>query len=541
MVPSRSRTLSLLTCTALALPALALPSLTAAAAEPQPVRSNQLQAAVTLQGVMRHLDRFQSIADDSGDNRAAGTPGYDRSATYVANRLERAGYRVRLQPFSFQSFRVVSDPVVTVGDRTLVRGTDYAVASYSGSGREVTGPLVAVDVTEPPGARPSSNTSGCEAADFATFTPGSIAVLQRGTCTFGQKAQNAAAAGAVAAIIYNEGTPGDTSRNDLLSPTLGEVQLGIPVIGTSYATGRTLLAASDPVTITTETEVRTTISNNVLAETRGGRADNVVMVGGHLDSVDEGPGINDNGTGVAAILETALQLAKDDGDRRVNNTVRFAFWSAEESGLIGSTRYVESLSATERSQIALYLNFDMVGSPNYFRGVYDGTGDLGGTVVRPPGSAQIETMFNLHFTAKRLPFEDTEFSGRSDYQAFINAGIPSGGLFTGAEDDKTADQVRRYGGIVADYDPCYHQACDSFSPLADGADTAVYSALQGAYGSRLVGNVNTFALHTSADAIAHAVATYGYSTQTVNGKQAPPRRTGGQRQQVRDTAEADAA
>jgi Zn-dependent M28 family amino/carboxypeptidase len=469
--------LAVFTCTALVLPLLS----TSAAAAPQPVQSDQLQQAVTLQGVMRHLERFEQIALANDGNRAAGTPGYDRSATYVANQLRRAGYRVQLQPFSFESFEVLSDPVVTVGQRTLELGTDFNLADYSGSGEGVTGPLVAVDVTEPPGA--NTSTSGCEASDFAGFPTGAIAVLQRGTCAFGVKAQNAANAGAVAAIIYNEGTPGDVSRNELLSPTLGEIEIDIPVIGVSYALGRELLGAQNAVTITAETEIRTTISNNVIAETRGGRADNVVMLGGHLDSVDEGPGINDNGTGTAALLEAALQLAKDDGDRRVNNTVRFAFWSAEESGLIGSTRYVESLSATERSQIALYLNFDMVGSPNYFRGVYDGTGDLGGTVVRPPGSAQIETMFNLHFTAKRLPFEDTEFSGRSDYQAFINAGIPSGGLFTGAEDDKTADQVRRYGGIVADYDPCYHQACDSFSPLADGADAAVYSALQGAYGS----------------------------------------------------------
>ena len=184
----------------------------------------------------------------------------------------------------------------------------------------------------------------------------------------------------------------------------------------------------------------------------------------------------------------------------------------------------------------------MVGSPNYFRGVYDGTGEPAAARRRGrPGSAEIETLFNLHFASKRLPYEDTEFSGRSDYQAFINNGIPAGGLFTGAEGDKTPAQVTRYGGIAADYDPCYHQACDSFSPLADGADTAVYSALQGAYGSRLVGNVNTFALDTSADAIAHAVATYGYSTQSVNGEQPPLRGRGAQRAQVVGTEEANAA
>ena len=160
----------------------------------------------------------------------------------------------------------------------------------------------------------------------------------------------------------------------------------------------------------------------------------------------------------------------------------------------------------------------------------------------PEGSAQIETLFNLHFASKRLPYEDTEFSGRSDYQAFINNDIPAGGLFTGAEVEKTAAQVRRYGGLAdVAFDPCYHEACDSFSPLADGGDAEVYAALQKAYGSRLVGNVNTFALDTSADAIAHAVATYSYSTQTVNGEEPPLRGRGNQRAQVVGTEEADAA
>jgi Zn-dependent M28 family amino/carboxypeptidase len=266
-----------------------------------------------------------------------------------------------------------------------------------------------------------------------------------------------------------------------------------------------------------------------------------VVVGAHLDSVHEGPGINDNGSGSATLLEIAQEMAELKYTKKLQRQVRFAFWGAEENGVLGSTHYVAGLTPRQTAQHDANLNFDMVGSPNYFRGVYDGTGDLGGTAPRPAGSAQIETLFDLHFTSKRLPFEDTEFSGRSDYQAFINNGIPSGGLFTGAEGDKTAAQVTRYGGVVGDYDPCYHQACDSFSPLADGADVAVYTALLGAYGSRLVGNVNTTALDTSADAIAHAVATYSYSTQTVNGEQPPLRRKDAKRAEVLDTAEASAA
>jgi Zn-dependent M28 family amino/carboxypeptidase len=156
----------------------------------------------------------------------------------------------------------------------------------------------------------------------------------------------------------------------------------------------------------------------------------------------------------------------------------------------------------------------MVASPNYFRGVYDGNGTLGGTAPRPEGSAAIEELFDSYFAGRRLPYEDTEFSGRSDYQAFILNGIPAGGLFTGAEGDKTAAQVARYGGVVGDYDACYHKACDN---LTGAGQPPVYADLRAAYGKQLVGNLNTDAFDTSADAIAHAVATFARSTATVNG------------------------
>jgi Zn-dependent M28 family amino/carboxypeptidase len=245
------------------------------------------------------------------------------------------------------------------------------------------------------------------------------------------------------------------------------------------------------------------------------------MLGGHLDSVPAGPGINDNGSGTAALLETAVQLARTRIP--VHNRVRFAFWSAEEAGLLGSNHYVGSATPAERDDIALYLNFDMVASPNYFRGVYDGNGTLGGTAPRPEGSAAIEELFDSYFAKRSLPYEDTEFSGRSDYQAFILAGIPAGGLFTGAEGDKTPAQVARYGGVVAHYDPCYHQRCDN---LTGAGQPTVYADLRAAYGKALVGNVNTVALDTSADAIAHATATYAYSTASVNGSGPPSRGQG---------------
>jgi aminopeptidase Y len=264
---------------------------------------------------------------------------------------------------------------------------------------------------------------------------------------------------------------------------------GIPVLGTTYALGATLAGTQGlrmRVFANTLREIKTT--SNVLAELPGKKPDNVVMVGGHLDSVIEGPGINDNGSGSAAILEVAEQMEKV----KPWNTVRFAWWGAEESGLVGSTNYVNSLSDAELDRIALYLNFDMIGSPNFVRFVYDGSGDIGPT--GPAGSAEIEDVFNGYFAANGLATEPTAFDGRSDYQAFINNGIPAGGLFTGAEGIKTSEQAAIYGGTAgAAYDPCYHQACDTFA------------------------NNSNVVLDQMSDAIAHATITFAQNTSLVNG------------------------
>ena len=231
----------------------------------------------------------------------------------------------------------------------------------------------------------------------------------------------------------------------------------------------------------------------MIAELPGRNDDNVVMAGAHLDSVQAGPGINDNGSGSAALLEVAQQIAKI----RPENTLRFAWWGAEESGLLGSTAYVNGLSQAEKDRIALYLNFDMVGSPNYIFMTYDG--DQSGFpppagVPIPDGSIQIEDLFESYYTLADEPYDDAQFSGRSDYQAFILNQIPAGGLFTGAEVPKTAAQQAIWGGTTgAQYDPCYHIVCDTFD------------------------NVNEHALDVNSDAIAFAVLTYAYSTETVNG------------------------
>jgi Zn-dependent M28 family amino/carboxypeptidase len=206
----------------------------------------------------------------------------------------------------------------------------------------------------------------------------------------------------------------------------------------------------------------------------------VVVVGAHLDSVIAGPGINDNGSGTSTILEIAEEMA--ELGIRNRQKVRFAFWGAEELNLFGSQFYVDSLSDEELQTIVANLNFDMLGSPNYVRFVYDGDGSAGGP-DGPPGSAQIETLFNDYFADQGLPVEPTPFDGRSDYGPFIAIGIPAGGLFSGAEGIKTPAQVAVYGGVAGEqYDPCYHEACDDITNLSTKAllelgDAAAHSVM----------------------------------------------------------------
>jgi Zn-dependent M28 family amino/carboxypeptidase len=278
------------------------------------------------------------------------------------------------------------------------------------------------------------------------------------------KAANAEAAGASAVIIFNQGNVNpDDDRFGVVFGTLGAPGIDIPVVGTSFAIGEALVGTADlemRVALVTHDELIETF--NVLADTSG-RADRTVLVGAHLDSVREGPGINDNGSGSAAILETALQIA--ELGIQPTNRIRFAWWSGEEDGLIGSAYYVSQLSKKDILKHSLNLNFDMVASPNPVRFVYDGDGNAFGT-DGPNGSGVVEKVFLDYFASQGLATEPTAFDGRSDYFDFIENGIPAGGLFTGAEGIKSAAEALTYGGTAGEaYDPCYHAACDDIDNI----------------------------------------------------------------------------
>ena len=452
---------------------------------------SKLLQCVTVEGVREHQAQLQKIADASDDpfypgSRAAGTDGYADSVDYVAGQLRDAGYRVTLDEFQFEFvFPALLQQLTPVN-------ATYETGAFTGSPpADVTGTVIPVHINLT-GDRAS--TSGCEAADFTGLDfagSNDIALIQRGTCTFAEKAVNAEAAGAEAVIIFNQGN--DPTREALIVGTLvpSPAEITIPVVGASFDDGVALSQPGSTAHVrVVPNETRTDV--NVIAELPGRNANNVVMAGAHLDSVTAGPGINDDGSGSAALLETALQMSKV----KPENTVRFAWWGAEEEGLIGSTAYVEGLSQAERDRIALYMNYDMVGSPNYIFMVYDADESTfeAAPVIVPPGSTAIEDLYESYYTMVGEPYDDTAFDGRSDYQAFIDAGIPSGGLFTGAEEPKTAEQQAIWGGTAgAQFDPCYHSACDD------------------------IDNVDLHALEVNSDLIAFAMLTYAYSTETVNG------------------------
>ena len=467
-----------------------------------PTNTEALRDAVTLGGIMAHEEAFQAIADKNGDTRASGTPGYDASLAYVKAQLEATGYYdVTVQRFLYDAFRELETPVfqrISPDPRDYVANEEFITMDYSDTG-DVTGTLVPTnDIVIPPGAKASTSNSGCEASDFtpASATEPQVALIQRGTCDFHVKAENAQDAGYDAAIIFNEGQPG---RDETLAGTLTEDDLStIPVIGTSFAIGEELYnqvkVDTVAVRVATTTEIERDVPTaNLLATTKTGRVDRQVVVGAHLDSVQEGPGINDNGSGSSTNLEVALQMAKLNV--KPVNQVRFAWWGAEESGLVGSQFYVDSLTKKQIQNTAVNLNFDMVGSPNFVRFVYDGdasdTDSLAST-----GSGVVEDVFVDYFDSQNLATEPTAFDGRSDYDAFINVGIPAGGLFTGAEDIKTREQAAIYGGTAGvAYDECYHQACDD------------------------IDNLSETALDQMSDAVAHGTLTFAQTSSAVQGSE----------------------
>jgi hypothetical protein len=454
-------------------------------APPQPAAdpARDLAGRVGIDGVYRHLQALADIAKAHDGNRGEGSPGYDASVDYVAQQLRDKGFDVQTPEFERYSATRGGKPVLRVA------GRDQRVEQASLLVTTRPGGLNAVTV------RPSQPV-GCTPADYrGVDLRGAIAVVDDTTCSVVAKHDAAVARGAVGLLVAS-------ARADAPSPSTlftpgyyRELDIPVGVIGPDV--NAALRRTSAPVRLVLDGTPVLVKSRNVIAQTKTGDARNVVVAGAHLDSIAAGPGINDDGSGVAAVLETALQLGASP---EVRNAVRFTFWGSEEVGLAGSREYVRGLSRDELDDIALYLNVDMIGSPNPGYFTYDGDQSAApaGAVPAPTGSAGIERTLAGYLNLAGVRPADMPLGDSTDYASFQAAGVPIGGITTGAAQRKSEVQARLWGGRAgAAFDPNYHTPRDDLT------------------------NIDRHALSVMGPAAAYAVGAYAGTTDGVNG--VPPR------------------
>jgi Zn-dependent M28 family amino/carboxypeptidase len=432
---------------------------------------------VTVQGITEHQKALQNIADLNGGTRYTRTPGYTASAAYVKATLEKAGYDARYEMFNMPEWHETAAPVlqqVSPTNKTYVAGSadddnspSVDFIAFEHSPTETLTNVKVVPTNDIAIPSPGGSTSGCEMSDFPAATEGAVSLIQRGTCAFTQKLDNAVEAGAAGVIMFNEGDTADRRNALFRSASPG---YPLPAVLSSFAVGEELYNAfkanqNPTVNLTTSGVDVETLYPNVVAETKRGDANHIVMLGAHLDSVPAGPGINDDGSGTAFQLELAEQLAKPGTPPR--NKIRFLWFGGEEDGLVGSQYYAAHLSDAEVARTDMMLDTDMIASANFARLVYDGDGStFGAELSGPEGSGKIEKVLVDYWAKHGMVSEPIPFDGRSDYVGFIDRGIPAGGVFAGAEAHKTAEQVAKYGGVQGEQlDPCYHEDCDNYSTL----------------------------------------------------------------------------
>jgi Zn-dependent M28 family amino/carboxypeptidase len=418
----------------------------------------RLRDAVSVEAVMADLAALEGIADANGGMRASGTAGYDASVGYVSDQLRAAGYDVHLDTLQIATFLETGPGSATIepgaggtapaGRTTFTMGEDFRPMIFSAAAADLVAPIRPVEYDPRPGADTSA-AKGCRDGDFDGVTAGSIILVLPGPCTRREVVDRAVAVGAAGLVVaYPSWDAGAVRRPTLITPGVT-----IPVLATTREVGSALLAAAQAglslrLTVPVETAQRPTA--NVVAETARGDPGHVVVLGGHLDSVMDGPGINDNGSGAMAVLEVARQLA--DLDPRWK--VRFGFWAGEETGLFGSFHYLQGVSQGDRDAIAAYLNLDMLGSPHGVRLVY-------ASPSAPAGSDRITGLFGAALDAATLAWEPIDLPSGSDHFAFNQFGIATGGLYSGSLETPTADQAQRFGlDQATPFDACYHVACD---------------------------------------------------------------------------------
>lgn len=454
----------------------ALPSVASGAAPPAPApdakpsacahRVNntprKLVDCVTQRDLWAHMVKFQQIADanpgaDGHPSRNSGEPGYKASADYVAGVMRAAGYDVTLQEYKFHYFSFVGNPLLREESPTpqsFGLGTDFNPGPVAGSTSSKLQPAGGIVVPATPAP---SSASGCSPSDFAGFVAGNIALIQRGTCTFAQKVANAEAAGASAAVIFNEGNPGRTS---LFNGSLAGDE-HIPVIFTTYAVGTQLLGqyvpGSGPVlTIDVKAIDDPNRSDwNVIADSKGGDPNNVLVIDAHLDAIF-GAGMLDNASGSATILDIAQQLKSTI----TRNKLRFIWFGGEELGLLGSEFYVNTLPPDELAKIKFDLDADVTATPNYVAGVLDPKDGVN-LFSRTPGTPMPPSIWAPSAIGRDFGIDYLNSIGKNhilfsadgtDAFMFQQAGIPASGVLTGQDCCKLASDVDLFGGFEGNFE-----------------------------------------------------------------------------------------
>jgi hypothetical protein len=414
-----------------------------------------------------HMQAFQAIADanpglDGHPSRNSGEPGYLASAQYVKDKMEAAGYDATLQPYKFTYTSFVGTPTwseVSPTARSFNLVTDWNPGTSNGSADADIQPAGGIVLPPTP---TSSSTSGCSPDDFTGFTSGRIALIQRGGCNFGVKVQNAEAAGATGVVIFNEGNPGRTAvlSGSLLDADNNPFVPTIPVAFTSFDIGQQLYnqyQAGQPPHMTLSIQVVIDPNRtdwNVIAESKGGDKNHVVVVDAHLDAI-YGAGMLDNASGSATILDIAEQM-KNVTPR---NKLRFIWFGGEELGLLGSSFYVNNLTKTQLSHIGYDLDADVTATPNYLIGVLDPAGpDLFGRTVtstfpnrvyKPSTVARDQAVDYLDSIGKNHEFLSPVGTDAFNFNA---VGVPASGVLTGQDCCKTQEEVDLFGGTVGNYE-----------------------------------------------------------------------------------------
>ncbi len=415
-------------------------------------------ACIQQDALWTHMQAFQQIADanpgpDGHASRNSGEPGYLASVNYVANLLRSAGYRVTVQPYTIAYSAFDGVPTfdeVSPTARSFTLASEWYTQSISAGG-DVTAELQpAGGIIIPAPATPTS-ASGCTSADFAGFVSGRIALIQRGTCAYAQKATLAAAAGAAGVIIFNEGSPGYTDAVNCY----GMQDVGIPVVcATSYAVGETLYADAQAGPTNVHLGIATIhdparADYNLIADAPYGDSTHVVVVDAHLDAIF-GAGMLDNASGSATILEIALKLART----QTRNQLRYIWFGGEELGLLGSLYYTQHLAPDALARIAFDVDADVTATPNYVYGIADPANSNGRQYFPPnvvPGSVVGNNYFINYFTRAGLPYEVRSNDGTDSY-SFSLVGVPNTGILTGQDCCKSATDVALFGGSTGNYE-----------------------------------------------------------------------------------------